>query len=243
MSEERVPTIFGHGGRIGWWRAWFLLCLPPVLLIVLSFGYGAYLVRGQGVDPATVQSAIGPAMPYILLANHGTLFLLLLWFVRLDGLLLADVGWRAPFGIARELTIGLVMGAVIFAVHEYVMSPLVSGLLADSGISNMRISSRSNPLGPDIAAALAIGVLGGGVVEEALYRGYVLTRLSERMPVWLALVPMLALFGALHFGLGLGGIAIATFTGLLLSLLFVWRESVVAPMVAHACVNVLVILL
>jgi len=241
MTE--TESIFHRGGRRGWWRAWFILCLAPVLLVALSFGYGAYLVRTQGVDPSAVSDAIGPAMPYIILVNHGTLFLVLLWFVRLDGLRLADVGWRAPGGVAREIVIGLAAGTVIFCVHEFVTSPLAYDLMAASGVPDMRISSRSSPLGPNLAAALALGVLGGGGVEEALYRGYALTRLSERMPVWLALVPMLALFGVLHFGLGLAGMAIATFTGLLLSLVFIWRGSVIAAMVAHACVNVLVLVL
>jgi hypothetical protein len=57
--------------------------------------------------------------------------------------------------------------------------------------------------------------------------------LAARMAV---LVP-----GLLHWGLGWEGILLTSLNGLLLVLLFVWRRTLVAPALAHAAVNALVL--
>ena len=80
-------------------------------------------------------------------------------------------------------------------------------------------------------------------VEEQLYRGYVLTRLTERLSLPLAVTPMLLLFGLLHFGLGRTGMLVATMTGLTLTLLFLWRRALVSVVIAHALINALVLVL
>ena len=91
--------------------------------------------------------------------------------------------------------------------------------------------------------ALASGIVLGGFVEEQLYLRHVLVRLTERTPVAIAMVPMLLFFGLLHFGLGWTGMCVATLTGLTLTLLFVWRRSLVSVVIAHALINILVLVL
>jgi membrane protease YdiL (CAAX protease family) len=54
---------------------------------------------------------------------------------------------------------------------------------------------------------------------------------------------MLLFFGLLHVGLGWTGMLVATTTGLTLTLLFVWRRSLVSVVIAHALINALVLML
>ena len=243
MTTETATSIFRQGRRRGWWRAWLILLLPLLLLFALSIGYGAYLIRVEGVEPADISDRVGPAVPFIMLANHTILLLIVLWFVRLDGLRLSDIGWRAPQGAGREIIIGVAAAFLIFVAHQYVVSPIVANAMTATGAPDLRLASRSNPLGSNLLLALLTGVWGGGVVEETLYRGYALTRLSERMPTALAAAAMLIFFCLLHAALGLSGMIIATSTGLMLTLLFIWRQSLIAPMIAHAGVNILVLVL
>lgn len=240
MTDGRTPPA-KEQTRPGWRRVWFLLILPPILLMTLTTAYGVYLVFAAHGDRSVLNTQLPAGVIYVVLVNHSILFLLLLWFLRLDRMTLADIGWRAPNGIMRELVIGAVAGAAIYAVHQYVFTPYAAELFA--GKSDFRLASHSTPLGTNLVLSLIAGVLGGGVVEESLFRGYALARLRERMSIWLAVPAMLFFFCILHFGLGLSGMLVATATGFLLTMLYLQRGSLIAPAIAHALVNVLVLAL
>ena len=135
--------------------------------------------------------------------------------------------------------VGVIAGAVLFLLHQYFSGPVVRWLL--EGSPNFRVASDSSPLGSNAIIAITIGIVLGGFVEEQLYRGYALVRLTERIPLSIAIWPMLFSFGLLHFGLGWTGVLVATTTGLTLTLLFVWRKSLVSVVLAHALINVLVL--
>ena len=94
--------------------------------------------------------------------------------------------------------------------------------------------STAAPVGSNPVLALAAGIVLGGFVEEQLYRGYILVRLTERLSLPLAIAPMLLFFRLLHVGPDWTGMLVATTTGLTLALLFVWRRSLVSAMIAHA---------
>ena len=76
------------------------------------------------------------------------------------------------------MVVGLVAGVVLYVVHQYVSGPVVAWLAADT--PTFRLASNSAPLGSNQMLALASGIVLGGFVEEQLYRGYVLVRLTER---------------------------------------------------------------
>ena len=87
-----------------------------------------------------------------------------------------------------------------------------------------RMASNSTPLGSNPVLALGAGIVLGGFVEEQLYRGYVLVRLTERRSLPMAIAPILVFFGLLHFGLGWTGMLVVTMMGFTLTLLFIWRR-------------------
>ncbi len=244
-STSCSVVVFGDKPRSGIWRVWLLLILPPVLLMALSFGYAVFVVTLARGDRSVIGPAMGPALPYIVLVNHSLLFALMLWFMKLDGTSMRQVGWPLPWrlsaSLAREVLVGLVAGVVLYVVHQYVSGPLVAWMAADA--PTLRMASNSAPLGSNLALALGSGIVLGGFVEEQLYRGYVLVRLTERRSLPMAMVPMLVFFGLLHFGLGWTGMLVATMTGFTLTLLFIWRRSLVSVVIAHALINTLVLTL
>lgn len=241
ITKGATGQLFASPPRTGYWRVWSLLILPPVLLIGITTLIAVIAVIGAEGDRSVITGAINRAMPAILITNHGILFAVLLWFMRLDGMRARDIGWNITGmrPVAIEITIGVVVGMVLFIVHQYVWQPAVSWMA--EGVPTYRAASNTAPLGENLAFALMVGIVLGGFVEEQLYRGYVLVRLTERLRLSVACVPMLLFFGALHFGLGWTGMLVATLTGLMLTLLFVWRRSLIAVIIAHASINIFVL--
>ena len=247
FSEEPGCAVaeFGHQPRPAIWRAWLLLALPPFLLAGLSVGYATLAVARAGGDRSVIGPAMGAAMPFLLIANHVFLYLLLLRFMRRDGLSARVIGWPGTTtsvqAVVREVVVGLLGGVLFYGIHVQVFGPLVRWIAGNA--ASVRLASGSPPLGDNLALGMAVAVILGGFVEEQLYRGYVLVRLSERMSVATAAVPMLLFFGLLHFGLGWTGMLVAMLTGLNLTLLFLWRRSMVSVILAHSLINLLVLAL
>lgn len=227
--------------RHGWWRVWVILALPVLLLFSLTISLGVYLVFQAKGDQSVLSTTLPALVVYVIILNHAILFALVLWFMRLDGLKRSDIGATIGHGVAIEAVIGLASGVSIFLAQRYMFEPLMDVLRA--GAQNYRVAPASSPLGTNLLPSLIAGVLAGGVVEEFLFRGYALRRLTERMSIWLAVPIMLFFFAALHIGLGVVGIVIATINGLLLTLLFLWRGSLIAPILAHASANTIILLL
>ncbi len=91
-STSCSVVVFGDKPRSGIWRVWLLLILPPVLLMALSFGYAVFVVTLARGDRSVIGPAMGPALPYIVLVNHSLLFALMLWFMKLDGTSMRQIG-------------------------------------------------------------------------------------------------------------------------------------------------------
>lgn len=227
--------------RPGWWRVWVILALPAILLFSLTIGLGVYLVFQAKGDQSVLSTTLPALVVYVIILNHAILFALVLWFMRLDGLERSEIGATAGNGAGIEIIIGLVSGVVIFLAQRYMFEPLIDVLRADA--ATYRVASASSPLGTNLLLSLIAGVFAGGVVEEVLFRGYALSRLTERMSVWVAVPIMIFFFAVLHIGLGVVGIAIAMINGLFFTLLFLWRRSLIAPILAHASVNAIILLL
>ena len=77
------------------------------------------------------------------------------------------------------------------------------------------------------------------VVEELVFRGFLLTRWARRFGVRSGLVSTALLFGVLHFALAPLG---ATALGLVAGVLYLRTRSLVAPILAHATANSTIVL-
>ncbi len=82
---------------------------------------------------------------------------------------------------------------------------------------------------------LAVQAVVVGIVEEAIYRGWIttflLTRLNSReLALWISAV----IFGLGHFNQGLKGIMITMVSGYCFGLLYIWRKNLTVAIVVHA---------
>ncbi len=78
-----------------------------------------------------------------------------------------------------------------------------------------------------------------GIVEELVYRGFVIWYLAQYMPIWVAVGVSSAAFGIAHSYLGRSGMLRAGLAGLAFGVLYVVTGSIWLPIIAHALIDLL----
>lgn len=223
-------------------RIWFLLIIPPILLAIITMIVATYFgIKTHGNSEA-ISEGIVSSLPYILMLNHTLLFLILLAFIKSDGMSLGSIGWQLPSGkksLWLEPVVGIVAGIVFGLLNHFALSPILE--LAQHTIGGYKMS------GTEIVGSRIPWLIGAtifaGIVEESIYRGYAIRRLSLRMGTVLALLISSIFFGFLHWGEGLWAMVGAMILGALLAGIFIWRRNLLSPAVAHAVINIVLFLL
>jgi membrane protease YdiL (CAAX protease family) len=170
------------------------------------------------VPPPPGQTLWAGAVIYLVLAVAG-----LVWIGVQQGGLPTALLVRPERALA-DVALGLMLAAALVAAWEPVhrLLPLARRL-------EERIRLAFGPLGRDEAIGLA---LLSGIAEETFFRG-------AMQEAW-GLLPATLVFAVLHTGRGRETVlwfAYALVAGLLLGLLWEWRGSLLAPVVAHAAAN------
>ncbi|MDX1578622.1 MAG: CPBP family intramembrane glutamic endopeptidase, partial [Gemmatimonadota bacterium] len=181
------------------WLVWTFLFLPAVLLTLLIVGYMA----ARGLDPVDpiAERVVRRALPYLIAANHVTVFGLLLLALRLSGETLRDIGWSVQATdstVARELAVGVLCALGLYLFKELVIDSV--RMLAAGHTPTYTSLFRFSLSGLEVPLALVGTLL--VFVEESVYRGYVLPWLEERRGVGWAVGISSAAFGLLHWGNG-----------------------------------------
>lgn len=205
--------------------------LPPATWLGLALAFGGPLLL---VSPAArVLGAPGRTGTAALeqLALWAVLGAVLVVVLALEGRSLASLGLR-PFAWS-SLGWGLALaGVLMWGVTPLALRAVAALRLGgfESGIA----SFARLPLWLQLAA-----VAGGGVVEETLYRGYALERIAEGTGSWaLAAALVVAAFALLHLPMwGWGPVLTLLFSGGVLTAFYVWRQDLLANVVAHTVVD------
>jgi len=78
-----------------------------------------------------------------------------------------------------------------------------------------------------------------GIVEEIVYRGFVIWYLTQFMPIWAAVIVSSLVFGLGHSYQGTSGATRAGLVGLVFAVLYVSTGSILLPIIAHAVLDIL----
>ena len=144
-------------------------------------------------------------------------------------------------------SIGLVRptrGAILFGAK------IVLVLVALAMAAGLAVQSTGLPM-PEQPAELVLSIpawlqlliaASAGFTEEVLFRGYAIERMTELTGSrWIgALLPVIVFGGAHASFWGVGHAIVAGFTGLWLSLLYLWRRNLWTNITAHALLDGLV---
>lgn len=213
-----------------------MMALPALLLTLLIVAY--VVAQGGQVQ----ESRLRAVLPALILANHITVFAVLLAVLRREGRTLRDIGWRTDGtgwrGWGRALLLGLLAGLALYLFKELVLDSVraLLGGRPPTFTTLFRFGFRAEEL-PLLAVGTTLVA-----VEESVYRGYGLAALDARWGRGRALLAMAVLFGLLHWGNGVLAVAFTGVLGLGFAALYLWRRDLVVPFVAHALYNAMVIL-
>ncbi len=237
--KERLPDL--HENRR----------LPPLFLRVqalievvavalLGSLCAGLLLHALGWNPEAALLGDRAALLLLFVSEAVFTMLLILAFLGLRGQSLAWLGgWEG--GSWREVRVGL--GIVPLLVSLVVVTSLLVQVIAPEW------ASKTNPLldnirtPADLLLFLLTGIFVGGVKEE-IQRAFILRRFQEHLGgAAVGLIVWSIVFGAGHLSQGWDRALQATLLGLVFGLVYLWRGSLVAPIVSHALYDVLVVLL
>jgi membrane protease YdiL (CAAX protease family) len=162
--------------------------------------------------------------------RDASLVLLILYFLWCNREKLSGIGWKLV-AVGRELLIGVVL---------FVPTFFLTGWL-EQALHRLGFSAPATPLpsalsakGPAEFLLAVVLVIVVALSEETIFRGYLIHRLERVIGSW----PAAALLSSFIFSLGHGyegtaGVVTVGVLGLIFSLVYRWRGSLVAPVTMH----------
>lgn len=222
------------------WHLWFMLTIPFILLAVLIAIFVFTSILFQEIEPDQLNDYIEIRLPAILAINHISVFGLLLYILKKNAYKLKDIGWRsAPKTFITEIIIGLGCGLALYLFKEVVYDSVVA--LVDNrtptftSLFNFHLDYSEIPM---IAAATSLIF-----IEESIYRGFGLNVLESSYGLIRAVIISSIFFGFLHWGNGVQAIVYTFVVGVILAIMYLWRNKNLIPVtVAHGLYNLMVLL-
>ncbi len=157
------------------------------------------------------------------------------WLGRSPG----PLGFTAPGGN------GFWLGAVLVALATGAFLQSWRSMVRADAADRRRYRERLAELGHmmprnsrEYAAFVALSIT-AGVVEETIFRGWLIWYLQAWMPLTAAVLVSSAAFGLAHLYQGAAGVAKTGVLGLLMALLYLLSGSLWLPILAHAMIDVL----
>ncbi|HEX7052011.1 MAG TPA: type II CAAX endopeptidase family protein [Longimicrobiales bacterium] len=198
----------------------FLLLLAPSLLL------------GRLTSPAVQPSFAFFALATIL--SNTALVALVLYFVWRNGEPYGRIGWRRR-DLPNEAAVGLAL-VIPFVLFQGVLALVLRALgLLDGGPGTAPFAPPAG--GPELAFGVVLVAI-VAVAEETVFRGYLLLRLRSLTGSTAAAVVLSSVIFALGHGYqGAAGTIAVGLIGALLAVIYLWRGSIVAPVVLHFVQN------
>jgi len=202
-------------------------------LVIAFFGASLVLIPFQIFVPDPLTNSIVIVRELLLFLVTGLLVLLVLKGEKLG---------IKSIGLHNRDWGKSILWSILLIVMFYV---LVAGCLGVFKLIGISFGNGGNKYDNISLWVTSLMMLRAGVMEEVLYRGYIMERLNKISNNWIIylLVPSI-IFGLLHYSQGIGGIIIATLSGVLFSL-FYWKKrdlkiNIFAHFMADIIPNVLI---
>jgi uncharacterized protein len=194
-----------------------------LFLIIPSMTLSFFVIRGQG-SVSFVITAI------LTIFRDLSLVALLLFFLWRNGESWNRLGWTLKNGWKE-----LFLGAILF-----VPTFLIAGLL-DSYLQAAGFSAPKQPLPSFLTATgsaelflAAVLVVVVAIAEETIFRGYLLLRFQGVKLSSISAVLLSALVFSLGHGYeGTSGVVTVIFLGAVFAFIYLWRQSLLAPIIMH----------
>jgi membrane protease YdiL (CAAX protease family) len=214
-SDKGIQGKLSRRGELLEVSVFLLLILPSMLLSFFVFKQGTLGFAITAV--ATIFRDLG-------------LVSLVLFFLWRNGEGVIRVGWTFH-RCGKEIALGIGL-----FIPLYVSASFLEEILQKAGFS---IPSTPLPsflttksVGELVLAIILVTII--AVVEETIFRGYLILRFKTLVdsPLLLALISA-AIFSLGHGYEGTAGVITVGYMGFIFALIYLWRQSLVAPIVMH----------
>lgn len=216
-NDDGAPPSRGVQAReLG---AFLLLLVPSMLLSRLTL-------------PESQPSFAFFALATIL--SNAALLGLVLYFVWRNGEPYGRIGWRRR-DVPHEVAVGLAL-VIPFVFFQGVLAVILNALgLLDDRPPAVPFALPAG--GPELAfGVILVAII--AVAEETVFRGYLLLRLRSLTGSATAAVALSSAIFALGHGYqGTAGTVAVGAIGALLAVIYLWRGSIIAPIVLHFVQN------
>ncbi|MER7876314.1 CPBP family intramembrane glutamic endopeptidase [Streptomyces solisilvae] len=225
MQDE--PSVKGLTRRqeLAETAVFLLLILPSMAL--------SFLAVGQGALPFPLVAAT------TILRDAGLVALILLLLARARQPV-AAIGWvRRTVG--REIILGVVLSVPVLIGVTALNAALRTAHL--SGPRTLPTGLVPAPrFGTLLLAVVLVAVV--AVAEETIFRGYLLLRFTRLLRSRAGAVLLSSVVFSIGHGYeGSAGVLTVGVTGVVFAIVYLWRRSLVAPIVMHFCLDFITIVL
>jgi uncharacterized protein len=199
------------------------------LLEVLVFLF--LIVPGMGLSMFLTSQA-QPSFNLVALSsilNDLALLSLVFYLLWRNGETLPHIGWTS-----RHLETEVLIGFVLFLPVVYVVG-MIQTMLTHAGFSSLtQVPSFLIPSGKSGIALAVVLVIVVAIVEESIFRGYLLLRFMGigNSPAQAVIMSSL-IFSLGHGYEGTAGVMAIFVMGAILAVIYLWRQSLVAPIIIH----------
>lgn len=216
----------------------YLVFLVATLSLTAFIGYGTFatarLLRTWTPDRNLLLMPAENVVRLGMIALCGGL-------ARLSGLPRAQLG-LAPLStsdVLSESAWGILLGTALAGLIVLTTRWLLRQPFAQDNprIYATTILDHIVPQSRDQLFAVSMVMITVVVLEELIFRGLLIGGLATLAPPWMLVVGWGILFGLLHSPQGLWGMAGAGMAGIALGGLFLWRGTLLTPLVAHYVAN------
>jgi membrane protease YdiL (CAAX protease family) len=214
-GTEEIPTVSPS------YREQLIEILVFLFLVLPSLVY-SFAITVSGAILTTPSGMIS-----VILRDLSLVFLIL-FFIWHNREPLGQIGWTS-LRAHREILIGMALFLPLF-----LFASVLDSFLVGLGLSSSNTVVPPVPASPFIFTLTIILVIVVAISEETIFRGYIILRLrTVTRSLWAAAVLSAVIFSIGHGYEGNAGVVTIGILGFIYALIYIWRQSLVAPVVLH----------
>ncbi|GGM26590.1 lysostaphin resistance A-like protein [Dactylosporangium sucinum] len=223
MNDRAFAGVLSRRQELAELGVFLLVLVPP---LVLSF-----FAAGQS-------TASFPLLAGATIARDVSLVALVLLLLARARQPVAAVGWVGR-AAGREIALGVALSIPVLVGTQALDLALRNAGLSGPPPSGTGLTPTPGSGGLLLAVVLVAVV---AVAEETIFRGYLILRIAGVFRSrWLAVLLSSVIFSVGHGYEGSAGVLTVAVTGLVFAAVYVWRRSLVAPVVMHFLLDFLAI--
>lgn len=184
---------------------------------------------------AVASPGFPPVVPWIVFSIVALLMLLYPLYTRRRA-----AGSRIQFPELKQVfheagvAIPVVIGCLLL---NWMLIAAFSWLWPDATLAPQRYERLSrSPINAFVLCVAVYSVTYTPIAEEVFYRGFLINAFRAKMPVSMAIVLQAIIFGTAH-GYGIGATVAVILLGVILGLVYHWRNTILTPIFVHAGFN------